>query len=142
MLYQPIPTTSGQKLNPMWIAIETSNQVPDPELDIRGWGRSSRLLDKGRARSPKKFFFGSSGHSLVLKLGGLGPLSWFRHCLGSISAALSRSSPRRDYSGEERELISRTATGIWANLYPKHLETRKSFESLRACEMEFISADF
>ena len=40
--------------------------VPDPDLEIRVGGRSSRPLDKGGGRrSPKKNFFGSSGLSLV-----------------------------------------------------------------------------
>ena len=68
MLYQPIPTTSGQKLNPMWIAIETSYPVPDPDLDIRGeGGNHPDSYIKGEPGLEKKFFFGPSGLSLVLK---------------------------------------------------------------------------
>ena len=112
--------------NNFWLKIESDvncNWNFLPSAGSRPWykgggGRSSRLLHKGGARSPKKNFFWPFGPQFGLKISRPGPLPWFRHFLGSISAALSRSSPRRDCSGEERELISRTATGIWANLYP------------------------
>ena len=40
--------------------------VPDPDPEIRrGWGQSSRLLDKWGARSPKNFFSDLRGLSLA-----------------------------------------------------------------------------
>ena len=40
--------------------------VPNPDPEIRrGWGQSSRLLDKWGARSPKNFFSALRGLSLV-----------------------------------------------------------------------------
>ena len=51
------------------------NLVPDADLEIRG-ARSSRPLDKRRGGGDgglHKFYFGSSGLSLVEKYGGLGP---------------------------------------------------------------------
>ena len=51
------------------------NLVPDADLEIRG-ARSSRPLDKrggGGDGGLHKFYFGSSGLSLVEKYGGLGP---------------------------------------------------------------------
>ena len=45
--------------------------VPDPDLEIRGWGRSSRSLDGGE-QSPKNIF-SALGPQFGLKIRGGGP---------------------------------------------------------------------
>ena len=55
--------------------------LPDPDLEIRWGGRSSRPLDKG-GRSPKNFF-SPFGTQFGLKIKGgwaPGPLPWICHC--------------------------------------------------------------
>ena len=46
----------------VWFLYST---VPDPDLEIRGVGGSSRPLERGRGPVPKKLFFGPSGLSLA-----------------------------------------------------------------------------
>ena len=45
--------------------VKTYLAVGDPDLKIRGGGRSSRPSDKGRGAVLKQIFFGPSGLSLV-----------------------------------------------------------------------------
>ena len=70
------------------LVLSLHSTVADPDLQIKGGGRSSRPRDTRGARSPKKLFSALRA-SVWSKNKGTRPLPWIRHCSKHSRVAVS-----------------------------------------------------
>ena len=76
MTAEPVLPDDGK-----YLLFENYKSVPDPELEIREGGQSSRPVYKRGDQSPKNFFW-PFGPQFALKTRGA--LPWIRHCKSSV----------------------------------------------------------